>query len=345
MKIGITTVFKTENSGSFLQAWALSKAISKDGEDVCFCNYKDPYTLKARLTVILKRCLKFRFKRAAFSLKKASEYKRMQKRLSIANDKGHKADRYVLGSDTLWNFADKYFATNSDFFTGAYLDKPKYAYSISVGSTSKECFLENTVAVESIKHFEKIAVRDGHTEQILSEIYPKEKIVRTVDPTLLLNKEVYVKEFAKAPFIKDRYLLVYYYGDISLTLWEHLQLFAKQKRLKLVNLGIYESKYDINVVPSPANFITAFKNADYILTNTFHGCVFSLLFNKQFATDGINKKKIEGLLNDFALSDRAFAEEGELARVLDAPIDYDTANRLVEEKREQSFSFLRGITE
>ena len=80
MKIGITTVFKTENSGSFLQAWALSKAISKDGEDVCFCNYKDPYTLKARLTVILKRFLKFRFKRAAFSLTKASDNKRMQKR-------------------------------------------------------------------------------------------------------------------------------------------------------------------------------------------------------------------------------------------------------------------------
>lgn len=344
MKIAITTVFKSENCGSYLQSWALYKILSNDNNNVCFRNYKNLNTFRARFITLLKCCLRLRFKRAGFFLKKNSDFRRMRKKLNITKDTGNGADLYLFGSDTLWNFSNAYFAENAPFFTGAGIDKPRYTYSISVASTSFEEFVKDTDAISNIMAFEKIAVRDEHTEEVISQIYPKEKIIRTVDPTMLLDSETYVKCFAKSQKIQNKYLLVYYFGSVPKDTMEALRLFAKEKDLKIMNLGPYEKGFDVSRVSSPENFIGAFHNADYVFTNTFHGCVFSIIFNKQFATDGINKKKIEGLLSELSLIDRELSRGGSLEEILTSKIDYENVNATVNEKREISLDYLNNIT-
>lgn len=343
MKIGIVTVFKTNNCGSYLQAWALQKKLAEMGGDVCFVNYEKAFdTFQQTFLNVLKCCLKLNIKRAGSIIQRNLDFKRMQKHFRVIPQGDDSLDLCFFGSDTIWNFEDKFFSENAAFFTGKGLNIPRYSYAASVGSTSSELFLNNKIACEEISHFCGIAVRDEHSENIVSQIVPQGSIVRTVDPTMLYNKDEYVKNFGKANKLKKPYIMVYHYGKIAPELLDKLKSFAKKNRLNIVNLGLYEKIFDKNLSFSPENFVTAFNGASYVFTNTFHGCVFSILFNKKFATDGFKKEKIRKLLEQFSLFDRV-VESGEgLERAYTTNVDYDSVNKKILEEREKSLNYLRN---
>ncbi len=340
MKVDIITVFKAENCGSFLQAWALKEQLSLPGNDVYFYDYNSTGTSYAKkISNIIKCCLRLKFKRAGNIWKKTLAFKKCQQGLKTARPE-EAADLYFFGSDTLWNFEDAFFAKNASVFTGAGIENPCYAYSISVASTSKESLMKVEGAVENIQKFKRIAVRDKHTEEVLSAFYPSEKIVRTLDPTMLMEKEAYIEHFSSKKKLPQKTLVIYHFGVIPADTWKALQAYAKKKGLTIVNVGMYEKQFDCSVVPTPDNFISAFSSAEYIFTNTFHGCVFSTIFNKSFATDGMHKKKIEGFLEEFSLLDRTVSSAENVERVLETPVDYERVNALVKEKREKSVEYL-----
>lgn len=345
MKICITTVFKTENCGSFLQAWALKEQLSAGGHEAYFRDYKKTFDSRlSKITGIIKCCLRLRLRRAWDMWRRSADFKCFQKQLKVADSKENDADLYIFGSDTLWNFEDKFFRDNAPFFTGADIQKPCYTYAMSLGSTSQNCLVENYVAVKGIQKFKGIAVRDQHTQDVLSGIYPQEKMCRTVDPTMLWDKETYLAHFsAKLPYAQKS-LVVYYFGRVPDALWTALKAFARKKGLAIVNVGLdKDHEADMSVVGSPAKFISAFASAEYIFTNTFHGCVFSTIFNKQFATDGAHKKKIEGFIREFSLIDRIVSAAEDVEKVLTRPVDYDRVNALVKEGRERSGAYLNGV--
>lgn len=343
MKTDILTVFKAENCGSFLQAWALKEQLSSMGNAVRFCDYSQQFNLITNTIVgAVKCCLKLRFKRATNILKKNIDFKNFQKKLKVVDIAKDKADMYFFGSDTLWNFQDAYFKRQIPFFMGVGIKKPCYAYSISVGSTPKDVFVGCDEVVKNIQKFKKIAVRDKHSEDVVSAVYPKENIVRTIDPTLLIDKDVYIRNYAIKRDCFKKKLLIYYFGEIPKALWEEIVAFARKKDLTILNVGAYDERYDKNVVASPKNFISAFSNAEYIFTNTFHGCVFSTIFNKQFATDGVCKKKIEGFLEEFSLLGRVVKTGDDVEKVFLTPVDYDEVNKLVAEARKRSIGYLQN---
>ena len=316
------------------------------GNDVSFRDYESPKNmLRMKKIGFVKCCLRLRLKRAFGILKKTADFKHFQKQLRIANSKDLPADIYVFGSDTLWNFEDEFFKENAPFFTGADIQKPCYAYSMSIGSTTAEKLCASDVALQGIQKFKRIAVRDQHAEDVLSVIYPHENMVKTVDPTMLWDKETYTEHFStKLPY-RQKSLVVYYFGQIPELLWKAIKEFAHKKDLKIVNVGLHEKQYDFSVVPSPSNFISAFANADYIFTNTFHGCVFSTIFNKQFATNGVHKKKIEGYLGEFSLSDRVVSNPEDIEKVLTTPVDYDLVNAKIKMARAASVEYLNRVIE
>lgn len=338
MKVCIRTVFKTENCGSFLQAWALKEALSSMGHDVCFNDYNYS-VLKSNVVAFLKCCLRLRFRRAGDVVRKTLGFKNCQKDLKIVNGIGE-AGLCFFGSDTLWNFEEDFFVKQTSFFTGEKLQVPCYTYAISVGSTLPEKFQENSLAVRNIQKFKRIAVRDEHTKEAISKVYPCENIIKTVDPTMLIDKEVYIKRFSAVKSCCPKSLLIYYFGDIPEATRQALREFARKKELAIVYVGMHEKGFDHSFVGIPSNFITAFANAEYIFTNTFHGCVFSIIFNKQFATDGVHKKKIESLLEEFALCDRVLHSSDDLEQVLTSSVDYVQINALINEKRDDSQKYL-----
>lgn len=343
MKIGIITVFNAENCGSFLQAWALNEQLSAMGNDVFFCRYKRPKNANKAIT-IAKCLLRLKFKRANNILKKHFDFKRARKDFTIKNP-GNDTELYFFGSDTLWNFQDIFFKEQYEFFTGANIKEPCYTFSIAVGSTSKEEFVENTEAVKNIQKFKKIAVRDEHTKNVVSEIYSAEKIYKTVDPTLLIDRKTYLKTFCCEGVVPQNSLVVYYFGIIPETVLKELKRFSKENGLIIVNVGPHEKVFDKNVVASPSNFISAFSNAKYIFTNTFHGCVFSTIFNKQFVTDGCHKKKVRNFLEEFMLFDRCISCTEDIEKVFTKSVDYDKINMLINEKSIESMNYLRMAVE
>lgn len=342
MNTCIVTVFKTHNSGSFFQALALNEQLSRMGTEVRFCDYTPKVdALSGCVDSAVRCCLKFRFKRAVNIIKKYRGFIKFQKQFKTVQFKNENADVFFFGSDTLWNFHDSFFKNQTPFFTGAGIEKSCYAYSMSVGSTSKEEFAENIEAVKNIQKFKKIAVRDSHSEDVISKFYSKENIVRTIDPTLLMEKEFYVKNFFNENANFEKSLVVYYFGKIPQDMWKKIVDFSRERKLKIVNVGFYEKEYDVSIASSPANFITAFSNAEYIFTNTFHGCVFSTIFNKQFATDGIYKKKIEGFLEEFSLLDRVVTTPEDVEKVFTTPVNYNNVNELIKEARKRSVKYLQ----
>lgn len=341
MKIGIRTVFKTENCGSVLQAWALKTQLSNLGSNVVFCDY-DASQSNSKIVSVIKCTLKGKLKRAYFILKKTSDYKKFRKKNGLVGYKGT-CDAYVFGSDTLWNFDDRWFCDKRNFFTGEGIEAPCYAYAVSVGSTSCEKVKNISDSVNNICKFKGVAVRDSHTMDVISSFYPKEKITATLDPTLLIKKDEYARIASVDSFKYKNGLVVYYFGEIPDELWIKIKSFARSHGLLTINIGMPNKLADISLVPSPENFISAFSTAKYIFTNTFHGCVFSTIFNKQFATNGAHKKKIQGFLSEFSLTDQIVSDENNVDVVFSSPINYNHVNELIDGARKRSLDYLEQV--
>ena len=344
MKISIETVFKTENPGSFLQAWALKTKLEELGNEVYFSDYKKQgNTFRQRASRTIKCCIKGRFQLAFADIMKGVKFHIAKKVFKVRKQTDHAIDLHIFGSDTIWNIEDELFYEYADFFTGKNVNKPCYSFSASVGSTSKETFIQNSAICEQILKFKKVAVRDEQSHEVLSAFYPKENIVRTIDPTLLISQDAYVKHFQTKRATKDKYLLIYYFGALTDEMLAEIKNFAKEKNLKIVRVGLYDRKADVSIISSPENFISAFYHADYILTNTFHGCVFSTIFNKQFITDAINKKKVLCYLEQFSLTDRIMKAPSDFKTLMLSDINYETVNEAIQFEAEKSTNYLKEI--
>lgn len=336
MRVGVVTVFKSENCGSFLQAWALQKVLQQMGHEVYFLQYKKLFERKIDIAFqVLKCCVKGRFSTACFLMERRYLFHEAQKRLNVClNDK--EIDACIFGSDTIWNFEDSFFRDQSEFFLGTEINCPKIGYAISAGATSSDSFF----SVEGIKYaltkFSSIGVRDINVKNILNLI--GKNVTDVLDPTLLLSKEQYLEKNNIS--LPKRYVFVYYFGNMSDELYLQLCEFCKKSGLDIVHMGFPDKRFSTNITNSPDNFISCYKNADYVLTNTFHGCIFSILFNKAFATDGFNKKKIADLIYKFDLNSQCISESQTMEICFTKEIDYKSVNEKMTRYRADSFDFL-----
>lgn len=343
MKIGIVTVYKSENCGSYFQAWALKSTLEKMGASPYFMPYKNYKESNANIAFqIIKSCLKLRFGTANFLLNRKIKFKRARKNFKVIKDK-ESLDTFIFGSDTIWNFSDPIFYKNRFIFTGKRITKPRYTYAVSCGSTPPNYFYDEDIKKE-IAAFNRISVRDDHIKQILENLFPERQFVRVVDPTLLLETKDYDKLASSVPSV-DNYFLVYYFGKISDKLFKIISDFAKRNSLKLVKIGAPDKRFDINVTNNPHDFISYFKSAKYVLTNTFHGCVFSVIFNRQFITDGLYKMKIEDFINRYDLQSQHFNDYDSftIEPKLTTPINYKKINAELSKDREISLRFLKEV--
>ena len=121
-----------------------------------------------------------------------------------------------------------------------------------------------------------------------------------------------------------------------------IQTFAKKKGLKLLSIGHYYPWCDDVVVPTPFEVSEWFRDAAYIVTDTFHGSVFSIKYNKPFAViiREMNKLKLTSLLRQFGLESRVVSYMHELENVLESEIDYDPVNKQISLETQRSNDYL-----
>lgn len=354
MKIGILSMQEVKNYGSFLQAFSLKSNIEALGHSCEFVNivpgeqlgeYKQSKFHKVDL--LFKRIWGWDF------LKRLKYIYKFQSRFSkeflpyLGVQEGPVTDHFdiiVIGSDEVFNCAQSTWFGFSRQLFGYGLNADKViTYAASFGATTIKNLdslgIKKEVA-ESLANISTISVRDENSYKVIEELIHKEPVMN-VDPVIIYD---YSKYMPAEVNLKD-YMIVYTYpgritdkNEISA-----IKAFARKKGLKLISIGHYFPWVDQVITPTPFEVLAYFKNANYIITDTFHGSVFSLKFNKQFCTliRNMNTNKLTFLLKQFGLEGRIVKSTADIDKLMDQPINYESVNKKIAQETAKSVKYLK----
>ncbi|MEH1965700.1 polysaccharide pyruvyl transferase family protein [Nostoc sp.] len=365
MKIGILTFHHVDNYGATLQAYALWNFLNSQGYDVEIIDYRP-----LKIAWIYFRPL-LPIKRVKFSINESKkEIKKIRfnekyliyisrawkmRRFLLSNIKlsnrtvydkkalkyyHDKYDLIVCGSDQIWCL-DSFRGYNSSFFLDFVNNKTtrKISYAASFGNTIKLGNYHKEIST-LINQFQSISVRDSNSLKIISNECNKEA-VKVLDPTFLIKYDA----LKSLPKTQDEYLLLYIQADIEPEEENFIKLLAKEKNLTIISVGKYNPLAQINLeAASPKEWIGLYSQASYIVTNTYHGAVFSIIFKKLFNVFVPNDKsnKVTDLLNDLGLANRIFSDKlkSQILNNQIFDIDYEAVSEILESKIIESKNYL-----
>lgn len=361
-KVKMLTFHNAENYGAALQAYALKETLKELGLDASFVNYENDRIL-SDYKLIRTNSLKSFFSSLWYmprNLKRKRSFKSFSDK--YLDTKTHvystcediekdicEGDIFVAGSDQIWN--PELTHGLSDVYTLNFKTKLNIKKIIYGASLGNEELLQKSASAfkEKLATIDAISVREQSVIKPLEEICGK-KVEQVIDPTLLLNKEVWDKlitdnDTATLPY--EKYILVYtlFESDEVTKIANYL---SKKTGLKVVHFrkyNAYENEYMNLYSKGPVDFVNAFKNAAYVVTNSFHGTVFSLIFERKFYSvlPASRAGRIKDLLNTLELDARIIQNEKEIN--LDDKIDYVKVKDRIAELRVKSIEYLKkGVT-
>ena len=362
-KAGIITFHCADNFGAILQVYALQKIIQDLNIDAEIIDFRpevlvEPYEHFINLR---KYANKYGYRRALRSLlaqiyyfglikKRIESYNIFRNNyLKLSRNKYYSQedllnnppiyDFYITGSDQVWNPSFKKDIGNSyllDFVTG---DSVKISYAASIAEEINDNFIEDYK--KYINQFDYISIREKSSLKIINSITNK-NIEVTLDPTLLLSKEQW-NTISELPNIDEKYILVY---DLqyNIELIKIANKLSEETGYKIICFS--KTKYFKNTIESfyykgPSQFLGYCKKAELILTNSFHGTVFSVIYGKPFYTipHTTRGSRMIDLLETLNLEDRLVYKANDLEEI-NYYIDYEKVNNILEIKKQESIDFL-----
>ena len=212
------------------------------------------------------------------------------------------------------------------------------SYAPSINTTTYQMIKESSYFIECINSIDRISVRDKHSLCTLQQVTSKD-IDIVLDPTLLLDKDKYNSLEEKCD--DKNYILVYSYGhNMTEERIKKIREFANLKKMKLISIGFDLKWCDKSISASPFLFLSYIKNAAYVITDTFHGTVFSIIYNKSFVTYGGSNTKIGEITNQFGISERNINNEDSLEVVFSNNIEYREVNSFIEKYKNDSLKYI-----
>lgn len=382
MKIGILTQPLHANYGGLLQNYALQQTLIRLGHEVETIDWEGGSGLHETLYRIKIRVLHTLFLNKYPQLKYRPNKK---ERAIIQRNTNHfintyidhteaihsyeefvkqaskgKYDAYVVGSDQCWRPC--YNAFLSSMFLDFVQDKQdkqvkRIAYAASFGIDKWEFTPQQTaVCVPLAKKFDMVSVREDSGVKLCKE-YLGVDAVHVLDPTMLLTKEDYIQLIEKEKEPKSNGTLFNYILDPDAKKSVFIQKVAKAKGLKAFQVlpkcqAEIRTKEDVKeriedcVFPSVTTWLRAFMDAEMTIVDSFHGMVFSIIFNKPFwAIGNVSRgmSRFTSLLKMFHLEDRLLDADHLDDVDLSKPIDWTKVNGILEEKRKECKSLLLDI--
>lgn len=341
MRCGIVTVYNSENCGSFLQAYAMSRALKKNGAEPVivrqgFTGHSS--TLPVYLTKAVKSLLRGRLVSVKRLTQRRKAFKQACENTFVIVDPKEALDCYILGSDVIWDLTEPYFKDNYTFFWGMQFENAKViSYAPSVGF-AKEKDLENASFVwAALKKMDSVSVRDITSKQVLRPYCDKE-IHLVCDPTYLIDRADY--DAIAKPTDLEEFMFLYCYDELPAADREAIQSIAKEEGLKTVTFGNFNAWCDICLPYDPLLFLSIYDKAEYIITNTFHGTVFSTIYEKRFAVVNNDKQKILNVLKMCGLSHKMTKTAEDYATILHSDFDYATTRQNIIRERTNSLRYL-----
>ncbi len=360
MRVGVITFHSANNYGAILQTWALQKVLKDYNLETGVINYHpdnidglyDPMKLKRGLSrSLLGFKLYIRNRKSLIRYKKFQSFR--NNKLNLIGDyrtykellsAGLKLDAYIVGSDQVWN------PTHINGFNPAYYlefaetGSRKISYAASLGSDY--IAPKHRKAMEkALKSFTNISVRERSVETAISELAGKPVEV-VLDPTLLLKREDYDEIKVKSN-IKEPYILVY-------SIEKNPQLISFANKISVaLGLPIIQRRPGQGLMNQLEPFYTAdageflglIESAEYVITNSFHGTVFSVLYGRPFVsmlhTD--TGKRTEDLLKDLGLSSHILYDLEDYNNFDIFKLDnIEEVNKKIIRLRESSMNFIKN---
>lgn len=370
MKIGVLTLPLHTNYGGILQAYALQQVLKRMGHEAVLLDRKrfslPPWHL--RPLKYGKRIInKYIFGKhiSVFAEKHKIKEQNIKQRFtkefvcdnierlifkSYDKIKAKDYDCLIVGSDQVWR--PKYANYLLNGIEHSYLDFAelwkvrRVAYAASFGTNDWEYTdKEAEDCKRLLKKFDYVSVREKDGINLCQKHFGIDAKL-LLDPTLLLEKKDYIKLFEKKQTPPSSGNLMVYVLDRNQDTDHFITQYANSQGLVpfYTNTQVDNGQIDINerVQPPLEKWLRGFYDADFIITDSFHACVFSILFNKNFvvlgnATRGLSR--FDSLLSMFGLEDRMISDlESAIALPL---IEYAKVNEKVREMRDISISFLK----
>lgn len=319
VKIGIITFHHTTNYGATLQAYGLWSFLQTQGYDVEIIDYRPLKAIKFYTKGLLPITKKLSFNKRAFANTSKSwkmrqfllsNVKLSPKKVYFKKGLQNFLDRYdvaICGSDQIWCL-NSYREFDPSFFLDFVSNQTtrKISYAASFGNTTVLDSNREKVC-ELVSQFQTVLVRDTNTLKIIKNECDKEA-ARVLDPTFLVEYDA-IKQTSK---VTDNYLLIYNQVELSPAEIDFVNSVAKSKNLTIVSVGKFNKLAKINLTnASPKEWIGLYSGATHIVTNTYHGTIFSIIFQKSFTVFAGAEKlnKIGDLLTSLGLKDRIFSED------------------------------------
>lgn len=369
MKIGIMTLRLHKNYGGILQNYALNKVLSDLGHEVETLNivwdlrYKGPQKYLIYLKRIIKniikrewipldleyRIMKSDLKTTIYTTTFKKKYIPLSKEVYIMpyadfSATNKKYDAIIVGSDQVWRpiytkGIKRYFL---DYITNSNIKK--IAYAASFGTSQNEYSVkEARLCGDLLSSFKAISVReDDGVNQVKSIFHIDNQVTRCIDPTMLLTVDEYKKIIGE--YNEENRIFIYILdGDLDkMKLVKQTENLLGLESYTLTPDGM---KNDSScVIPPVESWLKAIITSKFVITDSFHGCVFSILFNKPFIVYGNKSRGIsrfETLLSTLQLTSR-YVDSMEYfsSSLLSEPIDWKHVNDLISKERNHSLSFL-----
>lgn len=378
-KVGILTLPLHTNYGGILQAYALKHSLEKVGSEVWLIERESPkVAVKKQLFSLVRRLIKKyllmkkgidtsyiseenkkkrltitrqhtrRFIQQYFPARTGPSYSTVELKESI---KKFNFDACVVGSDQVWRpgYAGEKLP---DYFFNFLSDQEKtkkISYAASFGTSDWEFSKsQEQLCKPLLKKFDAIGVREDSAVTLCREHFDVDAF-HVLDPTLLLEKADYLKLLGEIKITKQE-LFVYLLDstpDKEKTI-EQINNVVDSKIFRINKLLLKEEIANTrqNVIASPVeDWIKGFANAKFVVTDSFHGCAFAILFNKPFVayaskTRGLSR--FTSLLSMFGLEDRLIYSSEQIKETLFDDIDWIEVNTILAAKKEEAFTFLKA---
>lgn len=357
MNIGIMSMQRVRNYGSFMQALGLKTEIERLGHNVSFVDFEINPGFSAQKW---KNCFPFYSLRKIkdrweweISNRQPSVFKECDQVLGLSDklQLRKKVDVLVIGSDEVFNYIQNNLHVGyAPELLGAHNRAKKViSYAASCGNLTIEKIQQinkTALTAKLLKRFRQISVRDKYTGELVYKLVGRAPEYH-LDPVLVAEyDDIFVDNLDL-----ENYILIYGYpGRFTEEEGRRIKEFAQQTERKLISIGGAQSFCDQNIMCSPLQVLAYFKHADCVITDTFHGTIFSVINHKPFKTivrsdaadNHGNENKVLDLLERLGLDERQMKSMDHLAVQMNEPIDYDRVDAIRIRERRRTCEYLKN---
>ena len=363
MKIGLLTFHRAHNYGAILQAYALQQFLVKEGHEVEVIDYRPEYIEQSYSFIPIdnyrnhsvgawfKMFIRDMLLLPLRAIRRNKFRSFMRRYISLSSKVIFKAvpskyDTYIVGSDQVWN---KEITVDYDdvFFCKFHFNKDNRKYMSYAASLEPSILTEADIDIlyDRLKQFDVISVREASIISYLQIDY--NEICDVLDPTLLMDVHFW-DHIAETPRLRNRYIVLYQ-ARYNRNLNHLVQQIAKEMGYDVVEMSAWTLPISKicrrGMAASPEEFLGFIKNADLVINTSFHGTIFSILYEVPFyyveLSDGWDERSLS-LLRDLDLMNRAVNVDYLKSHPIDFHCDFSKSKERIAMLREKSYSFIRS---